>query len=81
MTHAHDDITVGKTTLRYSEKHRGWLTPAKLIIRNPVAAQRVAEVLNEAQKGQGNKEVAERRLKANIERNNWPEFDPEREDS
>ncbi|WP_374685389.1 DUF1317 family protein, partial [Salmonella enterica] len=24
-------------------KHGGWLTPAKLIIRNPIAAQRVAE--------------------------------------
>lgn len=46
MKHAHDDITVGKITLRYSKKHKGWLTPAKLIIRNPAAAQLVAEELN-----------------------------------
>lgn len=46
MKHAHDDITVGKITLRYSEKHGGWLTPAKMIIRNPAVAQRVAEELN-----------------------------------
>jgi len=48
MKHAHDDIIVGKITLRYSEKHRGWLTPAKLIIRNPAVAERVAETLNDS---------------------------------
>ncbi|HCB1653131.1 TPA: DUF1317 family protein [Citrobacter farmeri] len=50
MTNPHDNITVGKVTLVYSVKHRGWLTPAKLIIRNPIAAQRVAEKLNESLK-------------------------------
>ncbi|MEX3021551.1 DUF1317 family protein [Kluyvera sp. STS39-E] len=47
MTNPHSDITVGLITLRYSEKHGGWLTPAKLIIKNPIAAQRVAEKLND----------------------------------
>ncbi|HBR0812902.1 TPA: DUF1317 family protein [Klebsiella pneumoniae] len=50
MTNPHDNITVGKVTLVYSMKHRSWLTPAKLIIRNPIAAQRVAEKLNESLK-------------------------------
>ncbi|HBV7426190.1 TPA: DUF1317 family protein, partial [Citrobacter freundii] len=50
MTNPHDNITVGMVTLIYSMKHGGWLTPAKLIIRNPIAAQRVAEKLNESLK-------------------------------
>ena len=29
--------------------------------------------------GRSVEEVEDRRLKANYERNNWPEFDPERE--
>ncbi|MGL4725672.1 MAG: hypothetical protein ACRCWW_14400 [Scandinavium sp.] len=31
--------------------------------------------------GRSIEEIAERRLQANSDRNNWPEFDPEREDS
>lgn len=50
MTSPQDDISVGLVTLVYSMKYGGWLTPAKLIIRNPIAAQRVAEKLNESLK-------------------------------
>ncbi|EOX6727606.1 DUF1317 family protein [Salmonella enterica subsp. enterica serovar Heidelberg] len=50
MTNHQDDITVGMVTLIYSMKHGDWLTPAKLIIRNPIAAQRAAEKLNESLK-------------------------------
>jgi hypothetical protein len=63
------------------KKHGGALVPAwtrdelELLGRNSNNAT-VAEIT-----GRNIEEVAERRLQANSERNNWPKFDPEREDA
>jgi len=46
MTNSHDNITVGKVTLVYSTRRRGWLAPGGHVIKNPFKAQRVAEQLN-----------------------------------
>ena len=46
MKHAHDDITVGNATLKYSSRRRGWLMPNGLLITNVFKAQRYAEWLN-----------------------------------
>ncbi|HDP4933791.1 TPA: DUF1317 family protein [Escherichia coli] len=46
MTNPHDGITVGSVTLRYSMLRRGWLSPGGLVIKNPLKAQRMAELLN-----------------------------------
>lgn len=45
-----DNIVVGAVTLIYSEQFKGWLTPARQVIRNPIAAERCAEVMNDALK-------------------------------
>ncbi|MCK6742120.1 DUF1317 domain-containing protein [Enterobacter cloacae] len=52
MTNPHDGITVGSVTLPYSIIRRGWLAPSGDVIRNPLKAQRPAELMN-------NKKVAE----------------------
>lgn len=46
MTNPHDGITVGNVTLVYSILRRGWLAPGGQVIRNPLKAQRVAEMMN-----------------------------------
>ncbi|MGY9523610.1 DUF1317 family protein [Citrobacter freundii] len=46
MTNPHDNIRVGSITLVYSTLRRGWLAPGGQIIRNPLKAQRIAELMN-----------------------------------
>lgn len=46
MTNPHDGITVGSVTLRYSMLLRGWLSPDGQVIKNPLKAQRLAELMN-----------------------------------
>ncbi|MEN0626663.1 DUF1317 family protein [Phytobacter ursingii] len=46
MTSPYDNITVGRVTLVYSVRSRGWITPAGLVIKNPIKAQLIAERLN-----------------------------------
>ncbi|EOJ5644247.1 DUF1317 family protein [Escherichia coli] len=46
MTNPHDGITVGSVTLPYSINRRGWVAPSGDVIRNPLKAQRVAELMN-----------------------------------
>lgn len=46
MTNPHDGITVGSVTLPYSINRRGWVTPSGDVIRNPLKAQRLAELMN-----------------------------------
>ncbi|AVF16229.1 MULTISPECIES: DUF1317 family protein [Enterobacter cloacae complex] len=46
MTKPHDGITVGSVTLPYSIIRRGWVAPNGDVIRNPLKAQRVAELMN-----------------------------------
>lgn len=46
MTNPHDNISVGSITLVYSALRRGWLGPGGQIIRKPLKAQRIAELMN-----------------------------------
>ncbi|MFV9233404.1 DUF1317 family protein [Citrobacter freundii] len=46
MTNPHDGITVGSVTLVYSTLRRGWLAPGGQVIRNPLKAQRLDELMN-----------------------------------
>nr|DAR21304.1 MAG TPA: Protein of unknown function (DUF1317) [Caudoviricetes sp.] len=46
MTNPHDGITVGSVTLPYSINRRGWVAPSGDVIRNPLKAQRLAELMN-----------------------------------
>ncbi|CAH2848725.1 DUF1317 domain-containing protein [Salmonella enterica subsp. enterica serovar Typhimurium] len=46
MTNPHDNICVGSITMVYSTLRRGWLAPGGQIIRNPLKAQRIAELMN-----------------------------------
>lgn len=46
MTNQQDDISVGLVTLVYSFKHRGWMAPGGKVIKNPLKAQRIAELMN-----------------------------------
>ena len=46
MTNPHDWITVGSVTLPYSINRRGWVAPSGDVIRNPLKAQRLAELMN-----------------------------------
>lgn len=46
MTNPHDVITVGSVTLPYSINRRGWAAPNGDVIRNPLKAQRLAELMN-----------------------------------
>ncbi|MDC4195082.1 DUF1317 domain-containing protein [Enterobacter cloacae complex sp. RIVM_C039474] len=46
MNNPHDGITVGRITLVYSTLRRGWLAPGGQVIRNPLKAQRLAELMN-----------------------------------
>ncbi|ATX96403.1 DUF1317 family protein [Citrobacter freundii] len=46
MTNPHDNISVGSITLVYSTLSRGWLAPGGQIIKNPLKAQRIAELMN-----------------------------------
>lgn len=48
MTHPKDHIKVGRITLLYSRRERGWLTPGGRVIANPLKAHRMAETLNSA---------------------------------
>ena len=45
MTNPHDNIRVGNI-LVYSSLRRGWLAPGGQVIRNPLKAQRLAELMN-----------------------------------
>ncbi|MGO4019125.1 DUF1317 family protein [Klebsiella michiganensis] len=46
MKHHHDAITVGKVKCMYSVIRRGWLMPWGEVVRNPLKAQRLAELMN-----------------------------------
>ena len=46
MNSAHDDIKVGRVTPPYSEISAGWITPDHQVIKNPIKAQALAELLN-----------------------------------
>nr|DAW89166.1 MAG TPA: Protein of unknown function (DUF1317) [Caudoviricetes sp.] len=46
MTNPHDNIRVGNVTLVYSSLRRGWVAPSGDVIRNPLKAQRLAELMN-----------------------------------
>ncbi|WP_454730528.1 DUF1317 family protein [Citrobacter freundii] len=46
MTNPHDNISVGSITLVYSDLRRGWLVPGRKVIKNPLKAQRLAELMN-----------------------------------
>lgn len=46
MTNPHDNISVGGITLVYSTLRRGWVAPGGDVIRNPLKAQRIAELVN-----------------------------------
>lgn len=46
MTNPHDGITVGNATLPYSINRRGWIAPSGDVIKNPLKAQRLAELMN-----------------------------------
>ncbi|ECC3629210.1 DUF1317 family protein [Salmonella enterica subsp. enterica serovar Weltevreden] len=46
MTNPQDDISVGLVTLVYSFKRRGWMAPGGKVIKNPLKAQRIAELMN-----------------------------------
>lgn len=46
MTNPHDGITVGSVTPPYSINRRGWVAPSGDVIRNPLKAQRLAELMN-----------------------------------
>jgi len=39
-------ITVGRITLPYSHMRKGWKHPDGTLIKNPLKAQRIAELLN-----------------------------------
>ncbi|WP_160621320.1 DUF1317 family protein [Mixta intestinalis] len=47
MNHSKDAIRVGRIALPYSRKERGWVTPSGKVIRNPLRAQRAAELIND----------------------------------
>lgn len=42
----HDGITVGSITLPYSINRRGWIALSGDVIKNPLKAQRLAELMN-----------------------------------
>lgn len=46
MTNPQDGITVGGVTLPYSIIRRGWVAPNGDVIKNPLKAQRLAELMN-----------------------------------
>ncbi|HBQ0659737.1 DUF1317 family protein [Klebsiella pneumoniae] len=46
MKNHHDGITVGSITLPYSINRRGWIAPSGDVIKNPLKAQRLAELMN-----------------------------------
>jgi len=46
MTNPHDNIRLGNVTLVYSSLRRGWVAPSGDVIRNPLKAQRLAELMN-----------------------------------
>ncbi|EDS0346389.1 DUF1317 family protein [Salmonella enterica] len=46
MTNPHDNIRVCSITLVYSSLRRGWLAPGGQVIRNPLKAQHLAELMN-----------------------------------
>lgn len=50
LTHAYDDIQVGRIVLPYVPERYGWMKPDGKVTRNPLIAQRVAEELNERAK-------------------------------
>lgn len=51
MTNPKDNIRVGRVTMVYSDQYHGWITPGGRIIRNPLAAQRLAEQINNIRGG------------------------------
>ncbi|WP_410698285.1 DUF1317 family protein [Citrobacter freundii] len=46
MNSPHDSIRVGSVTLIYSLLRRGWIAPGGKVIKNPLKAQRIAELMN-----------------------------------
>ncbi|EAW2156735.1 DUF1317 family protein [Salmonella enterica subsp. enterica] len=46
MTNPHDNISVGSITLVYSYLRCGWIVPCGKVIKNPLKAQRIAELMN-----------------------------------
>ena len=46
MRTPHDDITVGRVTLRYIKVYGAWMKPRGGLERNPLRAQRIAEEEN-----------------------------------
>ncbi|EBS4934417.1 DUF1317 family protein [Salmonella enterica subsp. enterica serovar Goverdhan] len=46
MTNPHDNIRVGSITLVYSSLRCGWIVPGRKVIKNPLKAQRIAEMTN-----------------------------------
>ncbi|MEB6438549.1 DUF1317 family protein [Raoultella ornithinolytica] len=46
MKHAHDDIRVGAVRLPFLKEMNGWLMPWGEVVRNPLKAQRLAELIN-----------------------------------
>lgn len=46
MKNQHDGITVGSITLPYSINRRGWIAPSGDVIKNPLKAQCLAELMN-----------------------------------
>ncbi|WP_145569037.1 DUF1317 family protein [Yersinia mollaretii] len=46
MNNSHDNITVGRITLVYSEIHHGWITPHNQVVKNQIVAQLIAERMN-----------------------------------
>ncbi|EDS5131204.1 DUF1317 family protein [Salmonella enterica] len=46
MTNPHDNISVGSITLVYSSLRCGWIVPGGKVIKNPLKAQRIAELMN-----------------------------------
>ncbi len=46
MANPHDNISVGSITLVYSSLRCGWIVPGRKVIKNPLKAQRIAELMN-----------------------------------
>lgn len=46
MTNPHDNIRVGSIALVYSSLRCGWIVPGRKVIKNPLKAQRIAELMN-----------------------------------
>ncbi|EBR2208762.1 DUF1317 family protein [Salmonella enterica] len=46
MTNPHDNISVGSITVVYSSLRCGWIVPGRKVIKNPLKAQRIAELMN-----------------------------------